>query len=93
MSRRGDMRPLADNPGSHARVRVISALSSLRRVLAMRPGADECAEVVSARELAPSISARAVEFQQARRLAPETVQAMADAGLVQMAIPTVYGGV
>ena len=58
----------------------------------MRPEADECVEVVSARELAPSIAARAVEFEQARRLAPETVQAMADAGLVQMAIPTVYGG-
>ncbi len=52
----------------------------------------ECAELVSARELTPTIAARAAEFEQARRLAPETVQAMADAGLVQMAIPTVYGG-
>ena len=58
----------------------------------MQPDKDACAELTAARALGPAIAARAVEFERARRLAPETVQAMVDAGLVQMAVPSVYGG-
>ena len=54
--------------------------------------AKECAELTAARRLVPEIAERASESERERRLAPETVQSMADAGLVQMAIPTVYGG-
>lgn len=54
--------------------------------------AKECAELIAARGLVPTIAARAIEAEQDRRLAPATVQSMADAGLVQMAIPTAYGG-
>lgn len=52
----------------------------------------ECAELVSARGMVSTITAGAVEFERERRLTPAIVQSMADAGLVQMAIPTVYGG-
>ncbi len=52
----------------------------------------ECAELIAARRLVPAIAERAMVAEQDRRLAPATVQAMADAGLVQMAIPKAYGG-
>ena len=54
--------------------------------------ATECAELIAARRLVPSIAARALEAEKDRRLAPATVRSMAEAGLVQMAIPKAYGG-
>jgi len=54
--------------------------------------ANECAELITARRLVPTIAERAIEAEQNRHLAPVTVQSMADAGLVQMAIPAAYGG-
>jgi alkylation response protein AidB-like acyl-CoA dehydrogenase len=58
----------------------------------MRPEATECAELIAARVLVPEIAARALEFERERRLASDCVQSMVDAGLVQMAIPAIYGG-
>ena len=50
------------------------------------------AELAAARKLAPDISARALEFERERRVAPDVVQVMAEAGLIQMVIPACYGG-
>lgn len=58
----------------------------------MRADGAACAEVEAARALTPRIAARAADFERDRRLDAETVQAMANAGLVQMAIPAAYGG-
>lgn len=58
----------------------------------MRADGATCAEVAAARALIPRIAERAAAFERDRRLDAETVQAMADAGLVQMAIPAAYGG-
>ena len=51
-----------------------------------------CPELEAARRLAPEIASRAQEFERARCLSPEIVQRFSDDGLVDMAVPSVYGG-
>ena len=58
----------------------------------MQTEATQCAELNAARRLVADIASHALEYEQQRCLAPYCVQAMVDAGLVQMAIPTAYGG-
>ena len=58
----------------------------------MRPEIITCPELEAARRFAPEIAARAREFEDARKLAPEIVQRFVDDGLVDMAVPTAYGG-
>lgn len=58
----------------------------------MRPETTTCPELEAARRFAPEIAARAREFEDARKLAPEIVQRFVDDGLVDMAVPTEYGG-
>ena len=58
----------------------------------MCPEIVTCPELEAARRLVPEIAARAQEFEAARRIAPEIVQRFSDDGLVDMAVPAVYGG-
>ena len=58
----------------------------------MRPDTINCAELEAALALAPDIAAQAKAFEDARRLSLEIVRRMADAGLIDMAVPTEYGG-
>lgn len=51
-----------------------------------------CPELEAARRLVPEIASRAQEFERARCLSPEIVQRFSDDGLVDMAVPSVYGG-
>ena len=50
------------------------------------------AEIKVARRLRAELAARAQEFEQQRQIAPELMHQMFDAGMVQMAVPAVYGG-
>jgi alkylation response protein AidB-like acyl-CoA dehydrogenase len=58
----------------------------------MRPESASCAELVAAKKLVSMISEAAGEAERERRLPSHVVRAIAEAGLVQMAIPKVYGG-
>jgi len=58
----------------------------------MQPESITCAELDAALALVPDITAQAQTFEDARRLSPEIVQRMSDAGLIDMAVPAVYGG-
>ena len=58
----------------------------------MRPDTITCAELEAALALVPEIAAQAKAFEDARQLSPEIVQRMTDAGLIDMAVPTDYGG-
>src|SRR5947209_1811601 len=48
--------------------------------------------LAAARELAPHIAARGDEIEQARRLPEDLVQALKDAGIFRMWLPSAYGG-
>ena len=58
----------------------------------MRPDTITCAELEAALALVPDITVQAQAFEDARQLSPEIVQRMTDAGLIDMAVPAVYGG-
>ncbi len=58
----------------------------------MRPDLITCAELDAALAMAPEIAAQGKAFEEARRLSPEVVQRMIDAGLIDMCVPAVYGG-
>ena len=58
----------------------------------MQTDSESCAELNAAREIAPLLASRAREFEDNRKIAPELMQQMFDAGMVQMAVPKVYGG-
>lgn len=58
----------------------------------MKLEADECPELARAIELAPEISANAINFEKERCLSPDVVRLIKEAGLIQMAIPKEYGG-
>ncbi len=49
-------------------------------------------QLAAARRLAPQLAARALEFEEARRLPDDIVRAFVKDELVQMAVPKVYGG-
>jgi len=58
----------------------------------MQTETTQCPELNAARRLVADIASHALEYERQRCLAPYCVQAMVDAGLVQMAIPKAYGG-
>ena len=58
----------------------------------MRAEAFACPELEAARGIAPRLAARAREFELARKVRPELMQEMFAAGMVQMAVPAIYGG-
>ena len=45
-----------------------------------------------ARDFGPELSARAAEFEQARRLPADMARKLADAGFMSMLTPEAYGG-
>ena len=58
----------------------------------MRHEADDFPELVRAREIAPQITANAINFEKNRCLSQDVVRMMVNAGFIQMAIPKEYGG-
>ena len=58
----------------------------------MRPELITCPELEAALALVPEIARQAKAFEDARRLSPEIVRRIIDAGLIDMAVPTAYGG-
>ena len=58
----------------------------------MKYETEEFPELTSAIELAPKIAANAIDFEKKRRISPGIAESMAEAGLIQMAIPKEYGG-
>jgi alkylation response protein AidB-like acyl-CoA dehydrogenase len=58
----------------------------------MRAEPFACPELEAARDITPRLAAGAREFEIARKVDRALMQEMFDAGMVQMAVPSVYGG-
>lgn len=53
---------------------------------------DAAAVLARVRELAPLIERNAAESEAARRVSPETIEALRDAGVFRIAVPAAFGG-